>query len=69
MDYHNSSAGTATLAVIKYTPARPGKSKGSVFINPGGFRRRLPKITALIYLGKAVLVGPGPLHSLYLLNP
>jgi hypothetical protein len=35
MDYHNSSAGTASIAVIKYTPVEPGRSKGSVFINPG----------------------------------
>ena len=38
MDYHNSSAGTANIAVIKYTAVAPGKSKGSVFINPGGCR-------------------------------
>ncbi|KAF9645676.1 alpha/beta-hydrolase [Thelephora ganbajun] len=36
MDYHNNSAGTANLAVIKYTAVEPGKSKGSIFINPGG---------------------------------
>ena len=35
MDYHNSSAGIANLAVIKYTAAEPGKSKGSIFVNPG----------------------------------
>lgn len=36
MDYHDSSAGTAKLAVIKYAAVKPGKSKGSIFINPGG---------------------------------
>ncbi|KAF9782870.1 hypothetical protein BJ322DRAFT_180338 [Thelephora terrestris] len=36
MDYHDSSAGIATLAVIKYTTVEPGKSKGSIFVNPGG---------------------------------
>jgi ADP-dependent phosphofructokinase/glucokinase len=36
MDYHNSSAGTVNLAVIKYTAVEPGKSKGSVFLNSGG---------------------------------
>ena len=35
MDYHDSSAGTANLAVIKYTTVESGKSKGSIFINPG----------------------------------
>lgn len=40
MDYHNSSAGIANIAVIKYTPVESGKSKGSIFINPGGYRRR-----------------------------
>lgn len=58
MDYHNSSAGTANIAVIKYTAAEPGKSKGSVFINPGRCRRRLPGIITLICLGEAVLAGP-----------
>ena len=43
MDYHNSSAGTATLAVIKYTASEPGKSKGSVFMNPGQYRSPLSK--------------------------
>ena len=40
MDYHDSSAGTASLAVIKYTATEPGKSKGSIFINPGVFVQR-----------------------------
>ena len=44
MDYHNSSAGTATLAVIKYTASEPGKSKGSVFVNPGEYRSPLSRI-------------------------
>jgi len=35
MDYHDDSAGTANLAVIKYSAAEPGMSKGTVFINPG----------------------------------
>ena len=34
MDYHNSSAGTARLAVIKYAATVPEK-KGTVFFNPG----------------------------------
>lgn len=60
MDYHNSSAGTAKIAVIKYTAAEPGKSKGSVFINPGGHQSRFPGIAALTYLAieKVVLVDP-----------
>ena len=37
MDYHSSSAGTANLAVIKYTASKPGKKKGSIFIDPGLF--------------------------------
>lgn len=60
MDYHNSSAGTADLAVIKYTAVEPGKSKGSIFINPGVYRFRLPREAALIYLVKAGLACPGP---------
>lgn len=36
LDYHNISAGTASLAVIKYSAAGPDKRKGSIFINPGG---------------------------------
>ena len=52
MDYHNSSAGTATLAVIKYTASEPGKSKGPVFMNPGEYRSPLSKIAALISFGK-----------------
>ena len=55
MDYHDDSAGTANLAVIKYTAAEPGKSKGSVFINPGVYWHQLPRIPALIYFGG----GPG----------
>ena len=34
MDYHDSSAGTARLAVIKYAATVPRK-KGTVFFNPG----------------------------------
>lgn len=34
MDYHNSSAGNARLAVIKY--AATAKKLGSIFLNPGG---------------------------------
>ena len=62
MDYHNSSAGTATLAVIKYTSER-GKSKGSVFMNPGGYRFPLSKIAALISFRKVVLVVLEPWRS------
>ena len=34
MDYHDSSAGTANLAVIKYSATVPEK-KGTIFFNPG----------------------------------
>ena len=34
MDYHDSSAGTARLAVIKYAAAA-SKKKGTLFFNPG----------------------------------
>ena len=34
MDYHDSSAGTARLAVIKYA-ATASEKKGTVFFNPG----------------------------------
>ena len=34
MDYHDSSAGAASLAVIKYAATVPEK-KGTVFFNPG----------------------------------
>ena len=34
MDYHDSSAGTARLAVVKYA-AIPSKKLGSLFVNPG----------------------------------
>jgi hypothetical protein len=34
MDYHDSSAGTARLAVIKYTATAP-KKLGTIFFNPG----------------------------------
>lgn len=34
MDYHDSSAGTARLAVIKYAATVPEK-KGTIFFNPG----------------------------------
>ena len=69
MDYHNSSAGTANLAVIKYTVAEPGKSKGSIFIGPGTHRRQLQGIGVLTNLGKAVLADPELICSLPLLNP
>ena len=61
MDYHDDSAGTANLAVIKYTAAEPGKSKGSVFMNPGVYRYELWRISALIYFVEAVLVGLEPM--------
>ena len=69
MDYHDSSAGTANLAVIKYTASEPGKSKGSVFINPGVYPLRLPRTVALIRFLEGVLVGPELPCSLRLLNP
>lgn len=69
MDYHNSSAGTANLAVIKYTAVEPGKSKGSIFINPGVYSRNALRIPPLMYLAKVVLVGPEPWLSLCLLSP
>lgn len=69
MDYHNSSAGTANLAVIKYTAAAPGKSKGSVFINPGVYPCQLLRVSALIDLWKAGLVGAEPPRSRPLVNP
>lgn len=69
MDYHDTSAGTAKLAVIKYTTAEPGKKKGSIFINPGEYSRDALKITPLIYPGKVVLAGLEPLHSLHSRNP
>ena len=56
MDYHNGSAGTAILAVIKYTASGPGKSKGSVFVKPGWYRSRLSKIAPLIPFGKVAPV-------------
>ena len=34
MDYHDSSAGTARLAVIKYA-ATISEKKGTIFFNPG----------------------------------
>ena len=34
MDYHDSSAGTARLAVIKYAATVPKKA-GTIFFNPG----------------------------------
>jgi len=34
MDYHDGSAGTARLAVIKYAAAVPEK-QGTIFFNPG----------------------------------
>jgi hypothetical protein len=34
MDYHDSSAGTARLAVIKYA-ATASKKLGTIFFNPG----------------------------------
>lgn len=69
MDYHNMSAGIATLAVIKYTAVEPGKSKGSVFINPGMYPHRLLGMAALIYLAKAAQVGLEQLRSPPSLNP
>lgn len=68
MDYHDSSAGTANLAVIKYTAAGPGKSKGSVFVNPGTYSCRT-RVVALTHLWKVVLVCPEPLLSRPLVNP
>jgi hypothetical protein len=67
MDYHDTSAGIATLAVIKYTTVEPGKSKGSIFVNPGV----LPQdtgITTFVDLGKVVLVVLELLLSLFLVN-
>ena len=69
MDYHDDSAGTANLAVIKYTAAKHEESKGSIFINPGACRHKLPRISALIYFGEAVLVRLEPLWFLLLVNP
>lgn len=69
MDYHNSSTGIAKLAVIKYTAVEPGKSKGSVFMNPGSYPHMFPEMAALIRLGKAVLVAPEPWCSLSSENP
>ena len=34
MDYHDSSAGKARLAVIKYVATAP-KKQGTLFVNPG----------------------------------
>ena len=34
MDYHDDSAGTARLAVIKYSATAP-KKLGTIFFNPG----------------------------------
>ena len=34
MDYHDNSAGTARLAVIKYA-ATAQEKKGTIFFNPG----------------------------------
>ena len=34
MDYHDSSAGKARLAVIKYSATAPNK-RGTIFFNPG----------------------------------
>lgn len=34
MDYHDNSAGTARLAVIKYAATVPEK-QGTIFFNPG----------------------------------
>ena len=34
MDYHDNSAGTARLAVIKYAATAP-KKLGTIFFNPG----------------------------------
>lgn len=40
MDYHDSSAGTARLAVIKYAATIPEKN-GTIFFNPGDVPRLL----------------------------
>ena len=34
MDYHDSSAGTARLAVVRYAATMPEKL-GTIFFNPG----------------------------------
>ena len=68
MDYHDDSAGTANLAVIKYTAAEPGMSKGSVFVNPGVCWHKLPRTFSLVYLEKVVLAGPEHPWFLSLVN-
>ena len=40
MDHHDTSAGTARLAVIKYSTTAP-KKLGTIFYNPGMFHRSL----------------------------
>jgi len=40
MDYHDSAAGTARLAVIKYAASIP-KKRGTIFFNPGNPLRLL----------------------------
>ena len=45
MDYHDSSAGTAHLAVVKYA-ATASEKKGTVFFNPGD--ALCPLLVALI---------------------
>ena len=49
------------LAVTKYTASGPGKSNGSVFMSPEGYRSLLSKITPPISFGK---VGPVVLEPL-----
>ena len=56
MDYHDDSVGTAYLAVIKYTAGDPGKSKGSIFINPGAYSYRMSKRTPTLTCREG---GPG----------
>ena len=43
MDYHDSSAGTAHLAVIKYGTTVPTKL-GTIFFNPGNPFRPSPVV-------------------------
>ena len=44
MDYHDNSAGTARLAVIKYAATVPNKA-GTLFFNPGD-PLRLPFVSS-----------------------
>jgi hypothetical protein len=71
MDYHNSSAGTAKLAVIKYTAAKPGESKGSIFMNPGVYSQSVQDHHSTLEggpggAGTAVLLGLAqPLSAIF----